>query len=115
MFFIACNLNYDKIEFPVEDFKKILKRLKYRIIFVFMCFVKKMRWFFQFIFLIKNLKTLWIYYLKLMMINHIMCTSKILTHSCFIEQNLQIKNDFVEVVYNALVVKMFWQSIKKIV
>ena len=27
-----------------------------------MCFVMKMSWFFQFMFLIKNVKTLWIYY-----------------------------------------------------
>ena len=56
---IACNLNYDKIEFPVEE--KIFKRLKYKIIFALKCFVMKMKWFFQFMFLIKNLKTLWIY------------------------------------------------------
>ena len=39
-------------------------------------------------------------------INHIMCTSKILTHLCFIKQKIKIKNGFVEVVYNALVVKV---------
>ena len=37
--------------------KKIMKRLKYKTIFVLMCFVMKMRWFFQIMFLIKNLKT----------------------------------------------------------
>ena len=37
---------------------KLLKRLKCKIIFVLMCFVMKMRWFFQFMFLIKSLKTL---------------------------------------------------------
>ena len=42
-----------------------------------------------------------------MMINHIMSTLKILTYLCFIKQKIKIKNDFVEVVYNALVVKMF--------
>ena len=36
--------------------KKILKRLKYKIIFVLMCIVMKMRRFFQFMFLIKHLK-----------------------------------------------------------
>ena len=40
-----------------------------------------------------------------MMINLIMCTLKILTHLCFIKQKIKIKNGFVEVVYNALVVK----------
>ena len=53
---IACSLNYDEIKFLVEE--KILKRLKCKIIFVLMCFVMKMRWFFQFMYLIKNLKTL---------------------------------------------------------
>ena len=50
-----------------------------------------------------------------MMINHIMCTSKILTDFCFIKQKIKTKNGFVEVVYNVLVVKMCWQNIKKIV
>ena len=42
------------------------------------------------------------------MINHIMSTLKILTHLCFIKQKkTKQKNGFVEVFYNALVVKMF--------
>ena len=41
-----------------------------------------------------------------MMINHIMCTSKILTHLCFIKRKIKIKNGFSEVVYNVLVVKV---------
>ena len=55
---IASILNYDGIEFPVK--KKILKRLKYKIIFLLMYLAMRMGWFFQVIFLIKNLKTLWI-------------------------------------------------------
>ena len=51
---LASNLNYEGIEFAVQD----LKRLKYKIIFVLTCFVMKMSWFFQFIFLIIDLKTL---------------------------------------------------------
>ena len=43
-----------------------------------------------------------------MMINHIMCTSKILIDLCFTKQKIKIKNDFVEAVYNALEVKIFW-------
>ena len=39
------------------------------------------------------------------MINHIMSTLKILTHLCFIKQKIKIKNGFVEVAYNVLVVK----------
>ena len=66
-----------------------------------------MSWFFQFMFLIKILKTLWIYYFQLMMISHIMSASKILTHLCLLKQKIKIKNGFIEVVYNALAVKMF--------
>ena len=46
------------------------------------------------------------------MINHIMCTSKILTDLCFTKQRIKTKNAFVRVVYSALVVKMCRQSIK---
>ena len=41
-----------------------------------------------------------------MMINHIMCTSKILTHLCFIKRKIKIKNGFAEVAYSVLVVKV---------
>ena len=44
-----------------------------------------------------------------MMINHIMCTSKILTDSCFTKQKIKTKNGFVGVVYNVLVVKV-WKN-----
>ena len=40
------------------------------------------------------------------MINHIMCTLKILTDLCFIKQKIKIKNSFVKVVYSVLVAKM---------
>ena len=40
------------------------------------------------------------------MISLIRCTLKILTHLCFIKQKIKIKNGFVKVVYNVLVVKM---------
>ena len=36
-----------------------------------------------------------------MMINHIMCTSKISTDLCFTKQKIKTKNGFVENVYNA--------------
>ena len=39
------------------------------------------------------------------MINPIKCTSKFLTHLCSIKQKIEIKNGFVKVVYNALVMK----------
>ena len=44
--------------------------------------------------------------LELMVINHIMCTSKILTDLCFTKQRIKTKNTFVRVVYGALVVQM---------
>ena len=50
-----------------------------------------------------------------MMINYIMCKSKILTDLCFTKQIIKTKNGFVEVVYSVLVVKVCWQNIKKIV
>ena len=43
-----------------------------------------------------------------MKINHIMCTSKILTDFCFKKQKLKTKNGFLEVVYNVLVGKVCW-------
>ena len=49
-----------------------------------------------------------------MIINHIMCTSKILTGLCFTKRKMKTKNGFVEAVYNVLVVKMCWWGIKKI-
>ena len=49
------------------------------------------------------------------MINHIMCTSKILTDLCFTKQEINPKNGSVKDVYSVLVVKMCWQDIKKIV
>ena len=44
--------------------------------------------------------------LELMMINHIVCTSKILTDLCFTKQKIKTKNGFVEVLYSVLVAKM---------
>ena len=45
----------------------------------------------------------------------IMCTSKILTNLCFTKQKMKTKNTFAKVVHSALVAKMYWQSIKKLV
>ena len=51
---VAEKLDYDKIEFPIQekDFSKIKVRNK--------SLVTKMDWFFRFLFWIKNLKTQWI-------------------------------------------------------
>ena len=86
--------------------KKILARLRYKIIFVLTGLVRKMSWSFRFLFLSKKLKILWIYYFYLRTINDIMCTSKILTHLYFIKRKIKLKNGFVKVVYNVLVVKI---------
>ena len=50
-----------------------------------------------------------------MMINHIMCTSKILTGLCFAKQRTKTKNTSAKVFYSVLVVKMSWKNIKKTV
>ena len=52
------NIDYDGIEFPCK--KKSLARLRWKTIYALTCLVMKMSWFFQFMFQIKNLKTLWI-------------------------------------------------------
>ena len=44
--------------------------------------------------------------LLLIMINHIMCTSKVLTDLCFTNQKIKTKNGFVRVVYRVLVTKV---------
>ena len=48
-----------------------------------------------------------------MMVNHIMCTSKILTDLCFTKQKTKAKNVFVEVFYSVLVGKVCWKNRKK--
>ena len=52
------NLDYDGIEIPVQEkgFRKIEVKKKYALT----CLVMMMSWFFQFMFQVKNLKTLWI-------------------------------------------------------
>ena len=45
----------------------------------------------------------------------IMCISKILTDLCFTKQIIKTKNTFAKVVYSVLLVKMYWQNIKKFV
>ena len=94
-----------ELNFPCK--KKILERLSWKAIYALTCLVMNMSWFFQFMFQLKNLKTQWICCFKLMMmINHIMCTSKILTDLCFTKQKIKTKNGFVKVVYSVLVARM---------
>ena len=52
---IAGKLDYDEIEFPVQE--KDFKKIEEQIIYALMYLVMKMGWFFQFMFQIKNLKT----------------------------------------------------------
>ena len=48
------------------------------------------------------------------MINHIMCTSKILTDLYLTKQKIKTRNGFVRVIYNVLVAKLCWSNIKKL-
>ena len=48
-----------------------------------------------------------------MMVNHIICTSKISTDLCFTKQKIKTKNDFVEVIYSVLVVKVYFVKHKE--
>ena len=79
---IVKQLNYDKIEFPVQekDFNKI-EMMNNVCINVFDNMIK-------------------------MIIILITCTSKILTDLCFTKQKIKIKSGFVEVIYSVLVVKV---------
>ena len=98
---IACNLhNYDEIEFPVEekDFKKIgvqnniyinVFGYENELVFPIYVFDQKFENSMNLLLLINDDKSHYVYIL------------------CFIKQKIKIKNGFVEVVYNALVVKMF--------
>ena len=45
-----------------------------------------------------------------MVVNRIMCTSKILADLCFTKQKIKIKNTFVKVAYSVLVVKMRYRA-----
>ena len=81
--------------------------MKQKTTFASMCLVLKTSWHLQSTFPIKNLKIAWICCLQLVKSTHIMCTSKILTDSCFTKQKPKTKNTFERVAYNALVVKMY--------
>ena len=97
--------DYEGIEFPVS-------KTIFALIFSLMCFVMKMDWFILFIYQIRSLKILWIYYWLVRKISQIMFTSKILAYLCEIKQSAKIKTTFVDIVYNIVVVKEIWQSIK---
>ena len=101
---IASNLNYERIEFPVQekDFNKIevqnnicINVFGYENELVYPVFISKQKFKDSLNLLLLNEDS-----------NCIMSILKILTHSCFMKQKIKIKNGFVKVVYNALVVKM---------
>ena len=69
-----------------------------------MCFVMKMSWFFQFIFLIKNLKTLWIYCFTDDK-SHYVYNQDFNTFMFHKTKTKKIENGFVKVVYSALVMR----------
>ena len=100
---LASNLNYDKIKFPVteKDFKKIeiqnnicINVFSYENNLVFPIYIsdKKFEDSMDLLLLIDD--------------DQSHCSLKTLTDLCFTKQKIKIKNGFVEVVYNALVVKM---------
>ena len=102
---IACNLNYERIKFPVEekDFKKIevqnnicINVFGYENQLVFPIYVcdKTFKDSIDLLLLITEDKSHYVYikYFNIFM---------------FIKQKIKIKKGFVKVVYNALVVKMF--------
>ena len=102
---LVNNLNYDGIEFSVQekDFSKIEKKNNICINMfccenklVFPIYVSDQKF---------QIKTRWICCLYLMVINRIMYI-KILTDLCFTKQKIKTKNTFAKVVYNVLVVKM---------
>ena len=101
---LASNLNYEGIEFPVQekDFSKIevqnnicIKVFGYEDELVFLIFISEQKFedSMNLLLIIEDDK-------------HIMCTSNILAHLCFIKQKIKIKNGFVKVVYNVLVIKI---------
>ena len=51
----AAKHDYDGIEFLMQE--KDFRKIKVKTIYLLMCLVTKIGWFFQFIFQIKNLKT----------------------------------------------------------
>ena len=102
---IANNLNYDGIEFPVQekDLKKV--EVQNNICINVFCYENKLvfpvyisdqtfKSSIDLLLLINDNQSHYVYI-------------KILTHLCFIKQKVKIKSGFVRVVYSVLVVKMF--------
>ena len=93
----ANNLNYDGIEFPMQDLKKV--EVQNNICINVFCYENKL------VFPVYISDQIFKSSIE-MMLNLITCILKSLTHLCFIQQKVKIKNGFVKVVYSVLVVKM---------
>ena len=100
----ANNLNYDGIEFPVQekDFRKVetqnnicvnVSGYENKLIFPVYISNQTFKSSIDLLLLIDDDKS-------------VMCTLKIFTHLCFTKQKIKIKNGFVKVVYSILVMKM---------
>ena len=98
-------LDYEGIKFPVSKNDFIEIEMINKICVNVFCYENKLP--FQFSFQIKNLKTQWICCIYLMVINHIMCISNILTDLCLVKQKAKTNLIFVKAVYSALAVKMY--------
>ena len=102
---IVDKLNYDGIEFPVQekDFNKIeikndicINIFGYGNRLIFPIYISDQKF--------EDSMDLYFY---LIIINHIMYTLKILTDLCFTKQKIKINKGFVKVVYGVLVVEMY--------
>ena len=102
---IVKQLNYDRIEFPVQE--KGFDKTEMMNNVCINVFAYENKLVLPFMFQIKILKTQWFYCCLKMVIILIMCTSKILTDLCSTKQKIKIKSGFVEVVQSVLVVKIF--------
>ena len=107
------SLDYKDINFPVckTDQNKIEKKNDFASIYS----ILKMVRFTLFIYQSKNLKIVWIWYWYHKIINFIMYIWNILIDLCLIRQSIKLKTTFLDTVYNALVMKGFYQNIKKCV
>ena len=101
---LAKELGYNEIEFHVQE--KDSSKIETRNSICINVFGYENGLTFPICIKEKKLENVMDLLLVLMMINRIMCTSKILTGICFTKQRIKTRNPFARVVYSALVVKM---------
>ena len=94
-------VNYDGINFPVskKDYCKV--ELKNNICINVFCYENKI------VYLVFLLSQKFRDSIDLLILNLIMCILKILADLCLIKQNIKVKDTFISLVYNALVVKEY--------